>query len=341
MSMRVSMLALVCVSAACGSPGAQPSANGTDPVPPSAADASSPAIDPSHVEGCDAPLVAGADRRCTLVVGGKQREVLLYAPALYDPSRPSALVVDAHGSSETDEEQAGKVPFLDWPSGLGSGFRLVADREGFVVAQPQGIDNAWTESDVAFALAIPPWVAKHAAIDPARVYLSGISNGGALTYWTACADTGVFSAFAPVSGFGITTCAAARRAPLVHFHSPDDKIVSIADGKAAFDAWSKSHGCKHGPIATWTFGGPTTDPRPMCVQASASGSWSLATCDRAAPPTTCETWDQCDGGGDATFCTVPADHANHYDTTGGHVLYVNATGLSLAAVAWSIFERPR
>src|SRR6185369_5734207 len=41
---------------------------------------------------CTAPLVPGADRRCNLQVGGRTREVLLYAPPSYDACRPAALV---------------------------------------------------------------------------------------------------------------------------------------------------------------------------------------------------------------------------------------------------------
>ena len=71
----------------------------------------------------------------------------------------------------------------------------------------------------------------------------------------------------------------------------------------------------------------------------ATPPWSLVACDPAAPATTCETWDQCDGGVEATYCTVAPDHARHFDTTGGHILYLNDTNLSLAAVAWEYFER--
>ena len=108
-------------------------------------------------------------------------------------------------------------------------------------------------------------------------------------------------------------------------------------GQAAFQLWVKSNHCKNGPKGTLRFGGPQSDTRAVCLAGAPGGAppWKLVACDPAAPETTCETWDQCDGGVDATFCTVPADKDHHFDTTGGHILYVNATKLSLAAVAWS------
>jgi len=347
------------LSTACGAPNdaATIANDSTDPadaaadasVPsaaePDAAAASAPctppAAAPASANDCTAPIAPGTDRKCTIDVGGTQREVLVYAPPSYDACKPAALVVDAHGSSETDAEQAGLSPFLDWPGGLGSGWRLVADREGFLVAQPQGLQNAWTESDADFMLKIPAFVAKTAKVDSKRVYLTGISNGGELTYWTGCRDTDVFRAFAPVSGFGKEACPLAHHAPLIHFHSPDDKIVPLADGQAAFQMWVASNHCKRGPSPASTFGGASSDPRAVCLEAgsAASPKWKLAACGAAVPPTTCETWDQCDQGAEATFCTVSPDKQNHYDTTGGHILYINGTKLSLAAVAWEYFKR--
>lgn len=316
-------------------------APGGDASTPDAAACVAPPIDDS--DDCTAPLAPGTDRRCHIQVGGKSRELLLYAPKSYDPCAKTALVVDAHGSNETDDDQAGLEPFLDWPKGLGSGWRLVADREGFVVAQPQGIGNVWSATDADFMLAIPGVVAKAADVDAARVFMTGISNGGALTYWTGCRDTPTFHGFASVSGYGVATCSVSHPAPLVHFHSADDKIISLADGKAAFQAWVKGNHCASTSQKSWQFGGAGTDPRAVCLASGPAESppWSLAACDTSAPATTCETWSGCDGGTSATFCTVPADQVHHFDTTGGHVLYLNATHLSLAAVAWEYFRAPK
>ena len=294
-------------------------------------------VDPAD---CNAPLVPGADRRCTMQVGGQRREVLVYAPASWDPCHPSALVVDAHGAQETDEENAGKEPFFDWPNGLGSGWRLLADREGVVVVQPQGIGNGWQESDADFMLQIPAFVGRTAAIDPRRTYLTGISNGAELTYWTACRDTNVYRAFAPVAGFGTQHCPLTHPAPIIHFHAPTDRLVSLASGQAAFDMIRQSDHCPGGPRPSWTFGEGSADQSASCLASAPEGAterWRLVPCDGTKPATTCQTWGPCDGGSAATFCTVAPDQEHHFDQMGGHVLYFNGTSLSLAAVAWRFF----
>ena len=290
---------------------------------------------PAPSTDCKAPLAPGDRRTCTISIGGASRTYLLYAPMSYDPCRPAALVVDAHGAQESAPVHAGLANFYSWPTlGIGSGFRLVADREGFLVATPQGFGNAWGQSDTAFVTAIPAAVGVQAAVDPNRVYLSGISNGGALTYWTACGGSGVFRGYAPIAAYN-SACPATHSAPLVHFHSPNDTLVSYTTGQASFLRWRNANHCDATPIATLRFGGSNGDPRPVCL--SDGEPWQLVTCDSSAPATVCQRYTGCDNG-DAVFCTVPAD--NQYDSgqTGGHILYFNATNLSLAAVTWAILE---
>lgn len=297
------------------------------------ADASA-CVAPSPSTDCGAPLAPGDQRSCTITIGTATRTYLLYAPATYDPCRPAALVVDAHGAQESAEVHAGLANFYNWPTlGIGSSFRLVADREGFIVATPQGIGNAWAQADTAFVTALPAAIGAHTAIDPDRVYLSGISNGGGLTYWTACSDSGVFHGFAPISGYDDDACPVTHPAPIIHFHTQTDKLVSYAAGQMAFDTWRQGNHCQAQPVSELRFGGANGDPRPVCL---AQGSaWSLVACDPAAPQTVCERYTGCDHG-DAVFCTVPPD--NEYDggQLGGHILYFNATKLSLAAVTWDI-----
>jgi poly(3-hydroxybutyrate) depolymerase len=303
---------------------------------PVSADAAT-CVAPSPSTDCDAPLAPGDQRSCTISIGGAMRTYLLYAPATYDPCRPAALVVDAHGSQESAEVHAGLANFFSWPTlGIGSGFRLVADREGFLVATPQGIGNAWVQSDTAFVTALPAAIAAHTPIDTDRVYLSGISNGGGLTYWTACSDASVFHGYAPISGYDDTACTVSHAAPLIHFHTQTDKLVSYSAGQTAFDSWRDGNHCQAQPVSELRFGGANGDPRSVCL---AQGTpWSLVPCAASAPQTVCERYTGCDHG-DAVFCTVPPD--NEYDggQLGGHILYFNGTKLSLAAVTWAILTQ--
>lgn len=63
--------------------------------------------------------------------------------------------------------------------------------------------------------------------------LSGISNGGGLSYWTGCANAGRYRGFAPVSGYAEVTYPVTHTAPIVEFATPGDAPVPFADGQAA------------------------------------------------------------------------------------------------------------
>ncbi len=205
------------------------------------------------------------------------------------------------------------------------------------MAQPQGIGDAWQPSDTDFMRAIPAFVRQQASVDPKRVYMSGISNGGGLTYWTACVASDVFHGFAVVSGYDMQTCDPPAPASLIHLPfarrpgwSPTRKASPPSN------LGSRPTPARRGP--TYVFGGDAGAPGDWCLFNSGS-AWSLDACDASAPPTTCQTWDECGSGVEATFCIVPPDMVDNYAQTGGHILYINGTGLSLAAVAWGYFQK--
>jgi poly(3-hydroxybutyrate) depolymerase len=174
-------------------------------------------------------------------------------------------------------------------------------------------------------------------LDPARVLMTGLSNGGFFTTSTGCRDQNAFRGFAPVSG-GMRTpaCASTHAHPYIGFNAKTDEIIPYAEGQSGAKLWAQTNHCKNGPNPSLTFGGPSTDPRTICL-ASGPGftpPWRLVNCSHAGAVSTCQTWDQCDDNVKVTFCTINADT----QLAGGHVLYFNDTHVSLAAVAWEFFK---
>jgi hypothetical protein len=91
----------------------------------------------------------------TLPVAGVERELLVHLPP--KPAANMPLVVDFHGAGSNMAQQA-----------VYSGFDAVADKNGFVVATPNGVDapirqwNFLGQDDVAFAKAIIDELVAHA-----------------------------------------------------------------------------------------------------------------------------------------------------------------------------------
>ena len=60
---------------------------------------------------------------------GRQRSYYIYTPKSYNPKRPMPLVLAFHGSGSQGKDLA-----------LSSGFNQLAERQGFIIAYPNGID---------------------------------------------------------------------------------------------------------------------------------------------------------------------------------------------------------
>lgn len=126
---------------------------------------------------------------------GKERTYLLTVPNTSD-GKPLSLVVALHfypGSGEALQQL--------------TGFSALAEREGFLVVYPDGLNGGFNalmccgaEDDVGFIRAVIGKLSGEHKIDPDRIYATGISNGGDLTYRLAAELPDVFAGIAPVSG---------------------------------------------------------------------------------------------------------------------------------------------
>lgn len=137
--------------------------------------------------------------------GWYQRSYLVHVPPGYHARKPMPLVVVVHGGFDTAE---GMEKF--------SGFSKLSDREGFVVLYPNGIGilgflQHWNAGhccgkaardeidDVAVVNAAIEDVCDHLRIDRSRIYMTGFSNGGMLTYRFAAEKGDVLAAAAPLA----------------------------------------------------------------------------------------------------------------------------------------------
>ncbi|MFF3227524.1 alpha/beta hydrolase family esterase [Nocardia suismassiliense] len=136
------------------------------------------------------------DRTIRLEFGGKQRTYVVHTPPRYQESAALPLVVAMH-SYPGDAAQIATT----------SGLNAKADKENFLVVYPEGYSRAYnaliccgTEDDVGFIRTVVAAMVAEWKADPKRVYATGMSNGGDMSFKLAVELPGTFAAIAPVSG---------------------------------------------------------------------------------------------------------------------------------------------
>jgi polyhydroxybutyrate depolymerase len=99
--------------------------------------------------------------------------------------------------------------------------------------------------EMAFIRGILAEVGALATIDPARIYATGFSNGGFLSYRIACEMADTFAAVAPVGGvLRFPACEPANPISLIHFHGLSDNVVPYdSGGKAGLELFATLDGC--------------------------------------------------------------------------------------------------
>ncbi len=161
------------------------------------------------------PLTLSA-QQTTLTVGGQSRSLFVYAPSNLPQNRP--LVISLHGLNQDINYQKGQAKW-----------ELVADTAKFVVVYPAGVNNSWDingNRDTDFILAIIESMVTRFGIDRNRVYVSGFSMGGMMSYHTANKIADKIAAIGPVSGYLFSnTTASSRPMPIIHVHGTSDDVV--------------------------------------------------------------------------------------------------------------------
>lgn len=205
------------------------------------------------------PNRAGVDPPCFRATGHQEVAGELVDIPAHLPKRPP-LVVVFHGLHESVGYMAGETGFDD-----------VAASHRFVVAYPNAVQGQkWElnrqdgERDVNHIRAFIARVLERVCADPARVYLTGFSNGGGFAYRAGCALADQVAAIVPVSGSYKThdPCRQGTRAmPTLEIHGVDPwtKTVPrlIAETKAR-------NGCTRAPATTRIAAGITLTRWPGC-----------------------------------------------------------------------------
>ncbi|HEX9976401.1 MAG TPA: PHB depolymerase family esterase, partial [Dehalococcoidales bacterium] len=136
---------------------------------------------------------------------GLERTFLVHVPPTSSTTRPMPLLIALHGGGGTGQ---GMVTLTQ------GSLNSLADKEGFIVVYPDGIENQWNDGregdftmvnreeidDVGFISTLIDHLSQKHKIDNQRIYATGISNGAMMSYRLACELSNKIAAVAPVCG---------------------------------------------------------------------------------------------------------------------------------------------
>ncbi|HUO35256.1 MAG TPA: PHB depolymerase family esterase [Candidatus Acidoferrum sp.] len=219
--------------------------------------------------------IAGEDsHRGSLYVDGRARTYFVHTPPGYNGTKPLPLVVVLHGGGG-NAEGAEKI----------SGMSPIADRENFLAAYPNGtglLENrllTWNVGvccgyamkhrvdDVAFLRGLLDKLGHDYSVDRKRIYVTGMSNGGMMTYYAACELSDRIAAISPVAGALDNPCHPTNPVSVIIFHGTKDEFVPFNGGVGprqlggprddkpvsyAVDFWVRKDGCNPAPKRTET-----------------------------------------------------------------------------------------
>jgi polyhydroxybutyrate depolymerase len=177
-----------------------------------------------------AAAVAGVQEG-SINVEGRERGYRLYVPGSL-PASDAALVIAMHGGLGSPAQFAAN-----------SRFDAAAEANGFLVVYPEGVGRTWNGGaccgmavrqgvdDVAFISALIDHLTARYDIDPNRVFATGHSNGGIMSFRLACELADKIAAIAPVAGSLETgSCNPSRTVAVLAIHGDADENHPLEGG---------------------------------------------------------------------------------------------------------------
>lgn len=194
----------------------------------------------------------------TMMVGATSRSYRQYLPtgfnAVSEPGVPLIIALHGLGDVMTNFSNVG--------------FSYVADTARFIVVYPQGAMNSFSQTswnngtllsspadDITFLSMLIDTMKVKYDIDLNRVYFTGFSMGGIMSYHMVCALPSRIAAIASVSGTmadsDVSGCNPNRAVPVMHMHGTADATVPYGSGPlpslslvpTTLAFWQNNNGC--------------------------------------------------------------------------------------------------
>ena len=168
----------------------------------------------------------------TLLHDDLEREFIIYTPASINKELvPVVLVLHGGGGDASAIRRQTR-------------FDVVAEEGGFLAVYPNGVNNAWNDGrtdlqresdDVGFISALIDLLIADFNADPEKIFVTGLSNGGFMSFRMACElsnrISGIASVAATLSVQLVDMCEPDAPVGVLIMNGTDDPIVPYDGGK--------------------------------------------------------------------------------------------------------------
>jgi len=208
--------------------------------------------------------------RHSIDVGGTMREYILNVPSTYDQNVPYRLVFAWHPLGGSAQSTAGNGNSGYYGLlGASSGQAILVSPEG--LEQSGGGNRGWWNTggaDIEFLHAMLDYFKSALCIDENRIFSTGFSFGGMMSYSVGC--TGLFRAIAPMAGNPqVSGCVDGDQpTAMMGFHGVNDTVVAISGGRQGRDIFVERNGCTDQTMAvtpSWCDGVSQSNQPCSCV----------------------------------------------------------------------------
>lgn len=262
------VIVLALIAAACGG-----TRDRAQPVETTQAPPTTEPTDPTQPTGSTTATPNGETGEITMTVGDLERVFTVIRPDSVGPDAP--LVVLLHGGTRSMRTVLDRAGTADWVA--------LAEKEGFVLVAPNGVNpdtgsalgdrQHWNDlrspfrvgdseiDDVTFINRVVDWVIVNHGVDPDRVFVTGLSNGGMMTQRLLIETPEVYAAGASFIASN------PDRGDLVRPESPVPLLLASATDD---------------PLVPWNGGNVATRNRGTVASVAETRAWWIET-NRAVP----------------------------------------------------------
>ncbi len=181
----------------------------------------------------------GALTKQSLIHDGYERKYIIYKPSSIEKSKKLPLLIALHGGGGTSKQLITHTKHR---------FNQLADVEKYYVVYPQGLEKGWNDGrndlnqfatvnnidDVGFIQRLIRNLQSKYNIDEKRIFVTGISNGGFMSFRLACELEDEINAIAPltatISEDVFKNCNGNSNVGLMLMNGTEDPIVPYDGG---------------------------------------------------------------------------------------------------------------